>query len=256
MTKITDYLLAMRPQLAMFLVEVLIGVLIGVNFNLFRIDYLFLLLALVSFQVMYYGIYIVNDIIDYKYDKNSPRKQQRPIASGRLPRMNAFLFSLLLFIIAFAISTQISLKLVYFEIFFIIYVLIYSFVLKRIPYVDTASGAVTHTMRIVMGIALFGVFTQYYFAIFLIFLFSATISIKRLKEIKYKEKVKRPIQYYSERGIIAYWIIVIPIGIILYYFSSVIEGDIILVILSVYALAILFYSRSAKVKRIFEKIAD
>ncbi len=250
------YIKATRPHLAIFFIEVIIGAIIASKFDIFSIDLIKLLIVFISFQSLYYGIYIINDLLDYEYDKKSPRKEHRPIASGKISKKGAFIFSSLLILIAFLISSSFSRILVYFEIFFLSYVLIYTLLLKRIPYLDTISGSVTHTARIIMGISLYGVFNYYLLAIFLIFTFSSFLLIKRIKEIKYTENVKRPIEYYSEEGIKIVWLSGIPLGLILVFISKQIESVIILCLLVIYTITIGLYFKSSKIRKLFEKIAD
>jgi 4-hydroxybenzoate polyprenyltransferase len=254
--KIRDYINATRPHLAIFFIEVVVGALIGINFNLKYLNLSKLLIIFVSFQLFYYGVYIINDIIDYKYDKLSPRKQHRPIASGKIKRKNAFIFSCVLLLIAFLISLKTYKILAGFEIVLLIYIILYSFFLKKIPYVDTLSGAVTHTTRVIMGISLFGIFNHYYLTIFLLLIFSAYLLIKRMKEVNYSENVKHPIKYYSSRKIKIFWFLIVPISLILIILSSGIERIIMIILLIIYILTILAYLKSNKIKNLFEKIAD
>lgn len=253
---IRDYIQATRPHLAIFFVEVIIGALVAVNFDFNLIDLNKILIIFISFQSLYYGIYIINDIIDYKTDRISLRKQHRPIASDRLTKKNASILAIILILISFLISLNTYKQLAYFEIFFLTYVIFYSLYLKKIPYIDTIAGSVTHMARVVMGIALFGVFTHYILAIFLLLLFTCTMLMKRIKEIKYKENVGRPIGFYSKEKIRFAWIIFPFISLFLLYLAQKSERSIILSILIVYCIAMFFYFKNSKVMRLFERIAD
>ncbi|MBU3912703.1 MAG: UbiA family prenyltransferase [Nanoarchaeota archaeon] len=255
-TKIIDYVKAMRPHLAIFFVEVIVGALIALNFDIYSLDFMLLLFAFISFQCLYYGLYMINDVFDYKQDRLSLRKQHRPIASGRVSRKSAIVLSIILALAAFLLAFNVSMTLVYFEVFFLVYVLVYTLLLKKIPYIDTLSGGVTHTARVIMGFSLFGEFNYYFFAVFLLLLFSSFLLIKRMKEIVYKENVKRPIRYYSERKIKLFWVLVIPASLVLIYFAGSYEREIIGVLLAVYIIAIALYFKSTRVRQLFEKIAD
>lgn len=254
--KIIDYVNAIRPPLALFLLEVIAGAIISLNFNINWIVLEKLFILLISFQSLYYGIYVINDIVDYKYDKLNTRKLYRPIASGKISRKNALIFSLILIFIGFLIAFETSKILVYFETFFLTYNLIYTVYLKKIPFIDTFSGGVTHTTRVIMGFLLFGAFNYYALAVFLLLFFPSIFLIKRMKEIKYKEYVGRPIRYYSKRKIKIIWALFIPIGLFLLYISEPIEKVIIGFLLIIYILIIGLYLKSTVIRELFDKMGD
>jgi len=174
----------MKPFRMIFFLEVILGALIGLNFNFLLLDIKELLLVFVSFQMLYSGIYIINDLIDYKKDRNDPVKSKRIISSGLIKRKYAFVFSLILILIALFIAFPYSIILAGFEIFFLFFNLIYSFILKKMPYVDSFSNGVTHPMRFVFGMILFSGGFNFYL-IFSIFILSSGLSfLKRLRELK------------------------------------------------------------------------
>ncbi|WP_409222833.1 UbiA family prenyltransferase [Chitinophaga sancti] len=58
------------------------------------------LIGVISFSLVASSIYIINDIIDVKFDKLHPEKCKRPIASGEISVLNAFLLFLICLFIA------------------------------------------------------------------------------------------------------------------------------------------------------------
>lgn len=254
--KILDYIKATRPHLSIFFIEVVIGALIALEFNISQMDVKKLFFIFISFQLLYFGIYIINDIIDYDYDKLSSRKKHRPIASGKISLKNAFIFFLVLIITAILIAIKISYLLLIFEIIFLLYIIIYSLFLKKIPYLDTFSGSATHTARVIMGIVLFGTYSHYYLTIFMSIIFSSLLLIKRMKEIIYSENPKRPIKYYSMKGIKTFWIISFFIIFILFLLGQNLEKTIIGIIGIIYIFSIILYLYNKKIKYLFEKIGD
>lgn len=115
-----------------------------------------LVACIVAFAVMCLvssSIYILNDIMDVKYDRLHPQKSQRPIASGRVPVPAAWCMHILLLVPAVAVvvfampHTQLAAVLG-------IYLLInylYSFGLKHIAIVDVLIVALGFVLRIVVG---------------------------------------------------------------------------------------------------------
>ena len=57
------------------------------------------------------GLYIINDIVDSKKDKLHPDKKNRPIASGRIKKNFALLFSFILILTPLTYSFFIELNL-------------------------------------------------------------------------------------------------------------------------------------------------
>ena len=57
--------------------------------------------AFLAFSFISSTIYIINDTMDAEKDKQHPKKCKRPIASGKIPKKNAIIFSIFLFILSF-----------------------------------------------------------------------------------------------------------------------------------------------------------
>lgn len=255
-SNIKNYIQIIRPKLVVFNIFIILGILLSNNFRLYNIDYIKLILILLSFQIFYSSVYITNDIIDYETDRLSLRKKHRPIASGKISRKNAVIFSVILIILGLYISLLVSLTLFYFEVFLFIYNILYSCILKKIPYLDTLSNSLTHTLRFILGIILFGIFNQYLITIAIFMLDLSWLLIKRIKELKNHERVNRPIKYYSEKRIKAFWILTWIILLVLYLSSEGLEKTGILWILLIYTSSIILYIKNRKIQEIFEKFAD
>lgn len=251
-----DYVKEMRLINSIYLLEIILGALIAINFKILSLDFIKLIVICVSFQILYSAIYILNDIIDYPYDKLNPKKQKRPVANGKINLKNALVFSFVLLVIAFSISIFTSKTLVYFEIFFLVYNIAYSLLFKKIPYLGSFIGGLTHSLRLIMGIILFGIFNQYYLAISL-FLVSASYHFaKRLKEIEFNENVRHPNKYYSPRKIKTIWFIFGLIIPLLGLLSKGLEGFFVWVLFGVYILTIILYLKNKKIKKIFHKLLE
>lgn len=184
MATFKSYLRLLRLERTFYFVEILLGVIFALNFDLSKLNFVFLIQLFFLFQGMYAGLYIINDIVDYKKDKLHPIKSKRVIASGEISRNRGLLIALILIILSISISFFVNKLLFYFEIFFIIYNQIYTFLLKKITCFVPFSNAVTHCTRFVMGMILFGVFDKYLLALALFFLSFGLTSIKKYEEIK------------------------------------------------------------------------
>lgn len=109
-------------------------------------------LAFLSFCILSGSVYILNDLMDIKQDREHPHKKFRPIASGAFPEPLAWKFWPTASFLALAITALLSwtatgIAAVYFAIN-----VGYSFRLKRIPYIDVALIASGFLLRVMIGI--------------------------------------------------------------------------------------------------------
>ncbi|MCS6919362.1 MAG: UbiA prenyltransferase family protein, partial [Fimbriimonadales bacterium] len=104
------------------------------------------------------SIYLVNDILDRERDRHHPKKQHRPIASGRLPVPVAWLGA--------AASLGVGLGLAFwlrmpFGVIVLVYALqstLYTFYLKHIPLLDVGIIALGFLLRAASGAVLIGAY--------------------------------------------------------------------------------------------------
>lgn len=250
---ITKYLELMNfKKLLIFLWVVLGAIYVNID-HLFVINIPKLFLVFVIFQLFYAGIYIINDLIDYKFDIKNPVKRTRPIASGRISRNQAFVFMLLLMGISFILCFLLIKELLIFLIFFLVYNLIYSFVLKKIILIDTLVSGLTHAARFFMGGFLFGKFNAY-FIVFALFLFVSTLSIaKRLREVRENQTTARKSNFYTLRLAKLIWVLSAFILFIFFLLTSGLEHILILIILIIYLFFIIFY-RIPRIRELLETL--
>lgn len=108
--------------------------------------------AFVSFSLMSSAAYFVNDIVDAPKDALHPVKKNRPIPSGKLSVITAWVVALLLM----ASSILYSLKFTgnFFTIILIVYILIqflYSLLLRNIIIIDSLTVASGFVLRVIAG---------------------------------------------------------------------------------------------------------
>jgi len=129
----------------------------------------------ISFSLMASAIYIFNDIMDLAFDQLHPVKKNRPIVSGKIPLLNAYVISALLVILssilAFTVSTQVlAVVLAYFFLN-----LIYSVKLKNFALIDVTIISIGFNLRVIAGGLATGIIISKWLTImvFLLSLFQA-----------------------------------------------------------------------------------
>lgn len=109
------------------------------------------IIAFLIFSLMTSAVYLFNDVVDAKKDREHPFKKLRPIASGKLPIYQAiFLFIVLTFVslfMAYQLSTFYFISLLS----YFILNMGYSLVWKHIPIIDVISIAAGFVLRVYAG---------------------------------------------------------------------------------------------------------
>ncbi len=174
--------------------QLLLGYVLSKGFNLVPNDYAFLIMLFFIFgPLLYGGIYIFNDIMDLKYDQKHPIKKNRVLASGGLKIKTAKIVSLCLIIISLIVGFILSADLFLILVLFLLINILYTLVLKHVPYVEIFANTVTHTLRVISGMALAGniVFLNFLLVHFLALL--AISTFKRYREIRNGNLVSRKV---------------------------------------------------------------
>lgn len=95
--------------------------------------------------------YVLNDIIDYPYDKKHPIKKFRPIASGDLSMPEATFIVFVLSLVSLILALFFSLPFFFLSLFFIFLHFFYSFTLKKQPVVDIFTISFSFMIRTFAG---------------------------------------------------------------------------------------------------------
>jgi 4-hydroxybenzoate polyprenyltransferase len=98
--------------------------------------------------------YVINEIVDSKYDTLHPLKKNRPIPSGRVDRVYAYALWILLLVTAILLSWTINFLFMVVTIIFIIQGIVYNIPpirTKDIPYLDVLSESVNNPIRFLLG---------------------------------------------------------------------------------------------------------
>lgn len=116
---------------------------------LMRIVAGFLLLCLASGLV-----YIINDLVDLRYDRQHPAKRNRPLASGQLPIGAGRTAAAVLAAITLAASLALNLSFGAIIATYVASNLLYSFWLKHVPIIDVFVVASGFVLRVGAGVVL------------------------------------------------------------------------------------------------------
>lgn len=129
--------------------------------------------------------YTVNDLMDIEADRLHPQKRNRPLASGRLTRVQAITFVIFLSVLVLAAAYLLSPNLALIFIAYSLLMLVYSKWLKKIMILDVIVISMGFVLRVLAGLS---VITVAYFSPWL-FVLTTLLAIylafgKRLAELK------------------------------------------------------------------------
>ncbi len=146
-------------------------------------NFMLSLLAFLAFSLIASSVYVLNDLVDLRADREHPRKCKRPFAAGDIPitKGTSMAGGLLLggaLISVFLGSAFALTMLVYY-----LATLAYSVNLKRRAILDICVLAGLYTLRIVAGGTATGISLSVWLLAFSIFFFFALAAIKRQAEL-------------------------------------------------------------------------
>ncbi len=197
-TKLLLYLKALRvnqwiKNLAVFIAALFSGNLF-VGEVLYQSFYAFIVFCLLSSVS-----YVLNDIIDFPYDKKHPFKKNRPIASGQITIGEATFIVFILSLFTLIIALFFSIKLFLLSFAFLLLHLFYSLYLKRFPVFDIFAISFSFMLRTFAG----EVATGYHISIWLLLsvffgsLFIATVK-RHAELLKHGAETRSSLSFYKE----------------------------------------------------------
>lgn len=121
--------------------------------NLFNIDLLIeSFYGFLIFSFVASSIYIINDYVDIEKDKKHPEKKNRPLASGKISKQNAFiLFLVLLVLTCFLLWAFGTLQVAILVGIYFLMNIAYSFKLKQVAILDVMIIAFGFLLRVFVG---------------------------------------------------------------------------------------------------------
>jgi 4-hydroxybenzoate polyprenyltransferase len=96
-------------------------------------------------------VYLLNDLVDIERDRAHPKKRERPIASGRLPRATAQLAAVLLGVGGLLLGLRLGVDFALAAGAYLVGNVVYSLWLKHVVYLDVISIAVFFLLRVTAG---------------------------------------------------------------------------------------------------------
>lgn len=135
------------------------------------------LYAFIVFCLLSSGSYLLNDIIDYPFDRKHPIKKFRPIASGKITIPQATFLAFILTLVALIISLTFSLPFFFLSLAFILLHFLYSVSLKKYAIIDIFTISFSFMMRTFGGEVASGYHIPIWLllTIFFVSLFMATV---------------------------------------------------------------------------------
>lgn len=143
--------------------------------------------------------YLLNDIIDYPYDKKHPVKRYRPIASGEISMQQATFTVFLLTIASLLLSLLFSVNFFFLALIFLLLHFFYSLYLKKFPTVDIFAISLSFILRAVGGELVTGYHIPVWLllTIFFISLFMATVK-RHAELITHGRETRESLYRYQE----------------------------------------------------------
>jgi len=141
------------------------------------------LLATAAFCAVASSIYVINDLIDLPADRRHPRKRERPLASGRLPILQAVAAIPLLWGAAALAALPLPGGCGALMLLYVAAMLAYSLRLKDLRYVDAAVLAGGYTLRVLAGTWAIGVAVDPWLAAWCLPTFFGLALLKRRAEL-------------------------------------------------------------------------
>ncbi|OGK12339.1 hypothetical protein A3C98_02355 [Candidatus Roizmanbacteria bacterium RIFCSPHIGHO2_02_FULL_37_15] len=143
--------------------------------------------------------YVLNDIVDYSYDKKHPIKKFRPIAAGKITIPEATFIVFILTLISLIASLFFSLPFFFLSLIFILLHFFYSLYLKRQTVIDIFTISISFMIRTLAG----EIATGYHIPIWLLYtIFFGSLfiaSVKRHAEmVVHGSETRSSLGYYKE----------------------------------------------------------
>ena len=143
--------------------------------------------------------YLLNDIIDYPYDKKHPVKRYRPIASGEISMQQATFAVFILTVVSLLLSLLFSVNFFFLALTFILLHFLYSLYLKKFPTVDIFTISLSFILRAFGGEVVTGYHIPIWLllTIFFISLFMATVK-RHAELITHGRETRESLYRYQE----------------------------------------------------------
>ncbi len=157
------------------------------------------LYAFFVFCLLSSSSYVLNDIIDFPYDRKHPVKKHRPIASGAISIPEATFIVFILSLLSLILSLFFSVPFFFMSLLFILLHFFYSLYLKKFPVIDIFAISFSFMIRALAGEVVSGFHIPIWllFTIFFLSLFMA--AVKRHAElVVHGQETRESLYRYKE----------------------------------------------------------
>jgi decaprenyl-phosphate phosphoribosyltransferase len=141
-----------------------------------------LIATFMAFCALSSGGYFVNDALDVERDRLHPRKRDRPIARGVVPRSLAFVAAVMLFVLGFALAAAMNWSVLAIAVAYVVLTVSYSVWLKHEPVVEMVWLAGAFVLRAAAGGESVGVHLSPWFTVVVSFGALFVVAGKRYAE--------------------------------------------------------------------------
>jgi|GEM_PF-1793217 len=237
-----DYLFKVtKPTKTIYMLLPLLGsFLVG---NLLTPNLGYIVVHTIVFGIFYGGIYILNDLIDYQYDKKDPIKKERMISSGKITITEGILMTILLMGFGLGVSYYTNIRMFWCLLILVLINIIYDVFTKKFPYIDSFWIGSTAILKIAVGMVLLNpisILREYTLFFIMIYLLGSSLGLeKKIRELHKGQKRHFYLGKYTFKGIDFVQKAVLGIMIILLPLSN--KTDLILNILLVLIYATWLY---------------
>ena len=139
--------------------------------------------AFFSFSFAASSVYLLNDLMDLKDDRQHKEKRNRPLAAGNLSLLHGMLAAPLLLALGFSLCLFLPLQFLLVLLGYYLITLSYTFYLKKIVLVDVMVLAGLYTIRLGAGGAAVSIAPSFWLLAFSIFIFLSLAMVKRYAEL-------------------------------------------------------------------------
>lgn len=127
--------------------------------------------------------YVLNDIIDYPFDRKHKVKKYRPIASGEVSLQQASFIVFIMTLTSLILSLFFSLPFFFLSLIFILLHFFYSLYLKKYPVIDIFTISLSFVIRSYAGVVASGYYIPVWMMLTIFFLSLFMATVKRHAEL-------------------------------------------------------------------------
>lgn len=143
-----------------------------------------LLLSFLSFGLVASSVYIFNDFLDLKNDREHPIKKNRPMAAGKISVAAGLSVSVSILLLGLAVGYVVGTLFLLVLSVYVLATLLYASWLKRVSLVDCILLAGLYTLRVIAGGAATGIAISFWLLTFSAFFFLSIAWVKRYAELE------------------------------------------------------------------------